>query len=35
MVDNDQQELSVDRRAEYEEASILFDKDCDGLMNSS
>ncbi len=30
-----QQELSVDRRAEYEEAFILFDKDCDGLLNSS
>ena len=36
MSDNDQQqELSVDRRAEYEEAFILFDKDCDGLLNSS
>jgi len=30
-----QQELSADRRAEYEEAFILFDKDCDGLLNSS
>ena len=30
-----QQELSADRRAEYEEAFLLFDKDCDGLLNSS
>jgi calmodulin len=30
-----QQELSSDRRAEYEEAFLLFDKDCDGLLNSS
>lgn len=29
------QELSADRRTEYEEAFMLFDKDCDGLMNSS
>lgn len=36
MNDKDQQqELSADRRAEYEEAFILFDKDCDGLLNSS
>ncbi|CAF0754266.1 unnamed protein product [Adineta steineri] len=36
MNDKDQQqELSSDRRAEYEEAFILFDKDCDGLINSS
>ena len=36
MADSDQQqELSADRRAEYEEAFLLFDKDCDGLLNSS
>ncbi len=36
MADKDQQqELSSDRRAEYEEAFLLFDKDCDGLLNSS
>jgi len=36
MSDKDQQqELGIDRRAEYEEAFILFDKDCDGLLNSS
>lgn len=36
MGDKDQQqELSIDRRGEYEEAFILFDKDCDGLLNSS
>ncbi|CAF2345886.1 unnamed protein product [Rotaria sp. Silwood2] len=29
------QELSAERRTEYEEAFILFDKDCDGLLNSS
>ena len=34
MSDKDQ-ELSVDRRQEYEEAFMLFDKDCDGLLNSS
>ena len=36
MSDNDQQqELSSSRRNEYEEAFILFDKDCDGLLNAS
>jgi calmodulin len=36
MSDKDQQqELSADRRTEIEEAFILFDKDCDGLLNSS
>ncbi|UJR27948.1 hypothetical protein I4U23_009207 [Adineta vaga] len=36
MGDKDQQhELSADRRTEYEEAFILFDKDCDGLINCS
>lgn len=36
MADKDQpQELSVDRRAEYQEAFIYFDKDCDGLINCS
>jgi calmodulin len=36
MGDKDQQqELSADRRSEYEEAFMLFDKDCDGLLNSS
>jgi calmodulin len=36
MSDKDQQqELSASRRSEYEEAFILFDKDCDGLLNAS
>ncbi|CAF1024794.1 unnamed protein product [Rotaria sordida] len=36
MGDKDQQqELSAERRTEYEEAFILFDKDCDGLLDSS
>ena len=36
MTDKDQQqELSNDRRTEYEEAFILFDKDCDGLINTT
>ncbi len=36
MSDKDQQqELSAERRSEYEEAFLLFDKDCDGLLNSS
>ncbi|CAF1066153.1 unnamed protein product [Rotaria magnacalcarata] len=37
MGDNElqQQGLSADRRSEYEEAFILFDKDCDGLIASS
>ena len=28
-------ELSADRRIQYEEAFALFDKDCDGLLDSS
>jgi Ca2+-binding EF-hand superfamily protein len=28
-------ELSADRRHEYEEAFMLFDKDCDGLLHAS
>lgn len=28
-------ELSAELRAQYEEAFILFDKDCDGLLNTS
>lgn len=36
MGDKDQpKELSAERRNEYEEAFILFDKDCDGLLNAS
>jgi calmodulin len=36
MADKDeQQELSADRRTEYEEAFLLFDKDCDGLLDAS
>ena len=29
------QGLTAERRAEFEEAFILFDKDCDGLLNTS
>ena len=36
MDDKDEPEgLTQDRRIEYEEAFMLFDKDCDGLLNSS
>ena len=36
MADKDQpSELSANRRTEYEEAFILFDKDCDGLIDCS
>ena len=36
MSDKDQEQgLSADRRTEYEEAFMLFDKDCDGFLNSA
>lgn len=36
MSDKDQQqELTPERRSEYEEAFLLFDKDCDGVINAS
>ena len=36
MADKDSEhDLSADRRTEYEEAFALFDKDCDGVLNTS
>lgn len=32
---DDEQGFNADRSTEYEEAFVLFDKDCDGLMNTS
>jgi Ca2+-binding EF-hand superfamily protein len=34
-VKNEQHETSTDRLTEYEDAFILFDKDCDELLNAS